>query len=466
VTVAAGNNTSQLASGQLPANTTYWLAPGTHTIGTSQFSQIQVGAGDTFIGAPGAVLDGQNVNQYAFIGVYNDLADENVTIEYLTIQHFNSGAGAGAVNGSGNNGWTEKYDLVQSNTGAGIMLGGNNLVTNNCLTNNGEYGFNGYSYVDETYGSGLTGGAANITFTNNEVSKNNTNNTSSGIEGGGKFWSDQNVTVTGNYVHDNINSPGLWMDTNNDGFVVEDNYISHNGGQAIFYEISYNALIENNTIIDNTWPAGAGNAGFGDGTIYISESGGDSRVANSFGISTITISGNVLTDNWGGVQLYDNGDRFCGSNDSSDCTLVNKSTYTNASCKANVTASAKPTASPDYYDNCRWWTQNVSVTGNTFNLTPANIPGCGVQSTTTCGFTSEFASWGNTAPYNAYVVPNQISNQRNNNWSKNAYHGPWGFIGFVQSEQVSQSQWTHGFVDSNGSGYSFPPQDAGSTFTS
>jgi parallel beta-helix repeat protein len=466
VVVPAGNNSGLLASGALPNNTTYWFAPGTHTIGTSQFSQIQPGNGDKFIGGPGAILDGQNQNQYAFEGTYNDTSDQNVTIEYLTVQHFNSGVGAGAVNGAGNNGWTEEYNLIQSNTGAGIMLGGDNTVANNCLTNNGEYGFNGYSFVDETYEHNLTGGAANITFTGNEVSKNNTNDTTAGIEGGGKFWSDQNVTVTGNYVHDNIDSPGLWMDTNNDGFVVEDNYISNNGGQAIFYEISYNALIENNTIVDNTWPVGAGNAGFGDGTIYISESGGDSRVANSFGISTITISGNVLTDNWGGVQLYDNGDRLCSSNDSSDCTLVNPAVYTPSSCAANDTASAKPTNNPDYFDNCRWWTQNVTVTGNTFNLTPANIPGCAPQATTTCGFTSEFASYGNTAPYSAYLLPNAISNLRHNSFSNNSYHGPWGFIGFVQGEQVSQSQWTHGFVDDNGSGYNFPAQDVGSTFTS
>ncbi len=56
---------------------------------------------------------------------------------------------------------------MKDNTpGAAMMLGGNNLVKDNCLTSNGEYGFNGYSYVDQTYDtSSWTGGALNITFT-------------------------------------------------------------------------------------------------------------------------------------------------------------------------------------------------------------------------------------------------------------------------------------------------------------
>ena len=42
-------------------------------------------AGDTFIGAPGAVLDGGNENRYAFGG---DAPD--VTISFLTVQNFGS----------------------------------------------------------------------------------------------------------------------------------------------------------------------------------------------------------------------------------------------------------------------------------------------------------------------------------------------------------------------------------------
>ena len=48
------------------------------------------------MGAPGAVLSGQNVNEYAFIGGDQDIADENVTIEYLTIENFDPSNQGGA----------------------------------------------------------------------------------------------------------------------------------------------------------------------------------------------------------------------------------------------------------------------------------------------------------------------------------------------------------------------------------
>ena len=59
------------------------------------------------------------------------------------------------------------------------------------------------------------------------------------------------MTVTGNYVHNNIDSPGIWMDTDNAGFLVKGNYISGNDGEGLMYEISYNADIIDNTFVDN-----------------------------------------------------------------------------------------------------------------------------------------------------------------------------------------------------------------------
>jgi hypothetical protein len=47
------------------ARTTYWLAPGTHKLGDGPYDQVIPHAGDTFIGAPGAVLDGPHRALYA-----------------------------------------------------------------------------------------------------------------------------------------------------------------------------------------------------------------------------------------------------------------------------------------------------------------------------------------------------------------------------------------------------------------
>ena len=80
MSVPAGNNAG-VNFGQ--ANTTYWFAPGTHTLGTGQFAQIIPGNGSTFVGAPGAVIDGQGLNNYAFTQHAT-----NVTIRYLTVRGF------------------------------------------------------------------------------------------------------------------------------------------------------------------------------------------------------------------------------------------------------------------------------------------------------------------------------------------------------------------------------------------
>ncbi len=55
VTVPAGDNDAAFST-TLPAGKTYWFAPGTHTLGTGEYSQIDAGNSDTFIGGPGAIL--------------------------------------------------------------------------------------------------------------------------------------------------------------------------------------------------------------------------------------------------------------------------------------------------------------------------------------------------------------------------------------------------------------------------
>ena len=53
---------------------------------------------------------------------------------------------------------------------------------------------------------------------------------------------------------------------------------------------------------------------FPDAAIYISESGGDARVPYDLvGSPTIDISNNLIEDNYNGVTLWENADRFCGS---------------------------------------------------------------------------------------------------------------------------------------------------------
>ena len=467
VTVPAGDDSANVAASTAP-NTTYWFAPGVHTLGTGEFAQIDVSPGDTFIGAPGAVLDGQNANHAAFVGVFNQTANENVTIEYLTIRDFAPNQSGGAVNSNGNNGWTEKYDLMQANSpGAAMMLGGDNLVMDNCLTDNGEYGFNGYSFVDETYEDTFTGGALNITFTGNEVSDNNTQKTTSGVEGGGKFWQNGDVTVTNNYIHDNIDSPGLWMDTDNAGFLVQGNYISGNGSEGLMYEISYNAVIQANTFVANGITIGPTAGEFPTGAIYVSESGGNSSVPSTYA-GDMAIQDNVFTDNWGGVVVYQNANRHPGDGQDPGTLVPPAGETVNAwlnnaptVCPANL-AETTPI---DYASLCQWRSQNVQVTDNTFSFNPSDaVFGGNCNQADNCGQSGLFSIFSSTDAYPTYTVCNEISNEQNNVFNHNSYTGPWTFYYFAQGDTASAAQWQAGASDVNGSGDNFPPQDQGSTF--
>ncbi len=458
VTVPAGDNSATF-SATLPASTTYWFAPGTHTLGTGEYSQVDAGTDDTFIGGPGAVVDGQDQNDFAFAGSGND-----VTIEYLTIENFTAPQSQGVVNQNLSSGWVVENSTVQDNPyGAGVMVDTNGVLNDDCLTKNGQYGFQTYSGSDSQ-------SVSNLTITNNEISYNDTQNYdtdgtgSCGCTGGAKFWNAIGATVTGNYVHDN-ESVGLWMDTNNVGFNVSDNYFSHNWDVAIQYEISYNVSITNNTFVDNGWIAGPNNPG--TGAIEINNSGSDERVPGPYNTQSV-ISGNVLTDNWGGIDLYEDADRYCSTNSdntSSDyCTLVDPSTYTVSSCTAHDVAGATSSQNPDYYDNCRWKDQNILITDNTLNMTPSNIGSTeACTAANGCGFVGVYSEYGTYAPYDGYVVPLSLVNDQNVVFSDNSYNGPFVFDSMLQGDTVSWAQWTNGYTDPN-TGAAIRGQDAGSTY--
>ena len=68
-----------------PPGKTFWLEPGVHHAGDDEFAQLIPKDGQSFIGAPGAILDGQRINRYAFTQQAT-----GVTIAYLTIRNFTS----------------------------------------------------------------------------------------------------------------------------------------------------------------------------------------------------------------------------------------------------------------------------------------------------------------------------------------------------------------------------------------
>lgn len=427
VVVPAGDNS---AVDFRQANTTYYFEAGVHTLGGAWYSQIIPANGSTFVGAPGAILDGKSVNQYAFTGQAT-----GVTVKYLTVRNFEAPFDEGVVNHDSGDNWTVERNTLIDNHGGALMAGDGNRIVGNCLKDNGQYGLNAYQ--------GDADGPTDLLLEGNEFVGNATDpepSANCGCSGGMKFWSVDTADVRGNWIHHN-HGTGLWADNNNNDFLITDNLIEDNEGHGIFYEQSYNGKIVNNTIRRNAWETGREFASRGDnfpiGAIYVSEAGGDFRIPARY--TTLEITGNVFEDNWGGVALWENADRFCNSpaNTGSDCTLPMGGTT-----KRNAECSQPGIASEPLYTDCRWRTRNVDIHHNTFRSDSAKIDGgC---PTNYCGVQAVFSNWGSYpdwSPYKARVIQEAITFEQGNKWHDNTYTGSWKFVPYETGNLKSWDAW-------------------------
>lgn len=467
VVVPAGDN-SNMEFEFREANKTFWFEPGTHTLGGGEFAQIQPGDNATFIGAPGAVINGNagtpadplDDNKYLF--TQHGL---NVTIQHLEITGFRPPIDEAVINHDGGDGWLMEHLYAHHNGGAAVMFGADNTLRYSCLELNDQYGWNSIL------------GSSNITMDHNEITGNNAGDTEGripggcGCSGGGKFWGSNDIKVTNNYVHNNRGT-GIWLDGSNYNALIEGNWVENNDGHAIFLEQGYNYVVRNNVIKRNTWVKGKEFADRGDtfpiGTIYISEAGYDARVpAAPAGATDFRIEGNLFEDNWGGIALWENADRFCNSpNDTSTghCTMVNPAINPDT----RTTECAQPKiADPPNYDDCRWKTQNIHVTGNEFKYNPANVTGSQAGFSGVTGMFSNCGSSPDWSPYMGTVIQEAISFDQGNVWDFNTYTGPWQFAAVAPGRRLTWEQWqgSEQALDCNSTRPARTlAQDAGSTF--
>ena len=223
----------------------------------------------------------------------------NVTVQNLVIEKYDPQIQDGAIRGG--QGWTIRDNEVRLNYAVGISANGGSQIIGNYVHDNGQMG--------------LGGSGNEILVQGNEIAKNGF---WSGIdplwEGGGfKFSNTDDLVVRGNYAHDNKGT-GLWTDINNIHTLYEDNVVVHNTINGISHEISYDAIIRNNTLFGNGygdtrgWGWGSdiniqnsqnvevyGNrvemTGGGNGIVMIQQN----RGSGTFGIYTTT--GNQIHDN-------------------------------------------------------------------------------------------------------------------------------------------------------------------------
>jgi parallel beta-helix repeat protein len=208
-----------------------------------------------------------------------------VVIKNLVIERFANPSRTGAIYTSVSPGWVIVRNEIALNHGAGINHFSRARIRNNDIHHNGQLGLSGYRVV-------------NAVVARNEIARNAIGGFAGWEAGGAKYVGTRDLTLGGNYVHDNRHH-GLWTDTDNVGTVFAGNRIVRNKGSGIFHEASYDAIIRNNQIVRN----GA------DGILISSSSG-------------VEAFGNTLAWNrgWGihlfidGAQGYDLADNLIHGN--------------------------------------------------------------------------------------------------------------------------------------------------------
>jgi parallel beta-helix repeat protein len=441
-TVAAANGNYQTD------NTIFYFEPGVHVIQGVMYTganSVYIGAYDSQRGE--AVITGVNggtVNSLG--GSYLSLSrtgdsNANETWEYLQITNYaasQDNAIMGNENGGGfDDGNIYKYDTIGPNNfgyvngnsrpsygessggGYGIGMGNNTTIEYSCLIGNAQGAFNG--------------GGVNDVITHDEIRENGLGEYpdtggpggspySCGCSGGGKLFYSVNAVITDNWVHNNYNA-GIWLDFDNTGADISHNYISENWAEGIFYEASYNANISDNTLVGNGWASNGGwprgvhggscfggvsctggygpitgdGGGFPYATILISSSSGNSNLASidvpgcvpactvqSNYRGQLLVQGNVLSNNFGGVMVYTDTNRYPGNIDN------------DSACSIPLGALDQPNSSTYY--------QQTKIL-----VTAANANVSGTQVTTTGGTITLCSDYsgkqGNTGQNNVILAP-------------------------------------------------------------
>ncbi|MDX1622623.1 MAG: right-handed parallel beta-helix repeat-containing protein [Gemmatimonadota bacterium] len=253
-----------------PAGTTFVLEAGIH-----RGQSVEPKDGTTFVGENGAVLDGDG-QEFAFHGDADD-----VTIRNLVIEDYAPGAQMGAIKAGGHDpgastsGWVVENSEVRHNDGGGIRIGDRMTIRDSRIHHNSQIG--------------IVGIGDGVLVENNEIDHNNWQKEYDyGWEAGGtKFVKTRNLVVRGNHVHDNW-GPGLWTDIDNVDTLYENNLVEDNADTGIFHEISYSAVIRNNTVRRNGYDR-VGDWVYGAGIL----------VAHS---SDVEVYGNTVENNQNGIM--------------------------------------------------------------------------------------------------------------------------------------------------------------------
>lgn len=193
--------------------------------------------GMAFWGEPGAILNGQGREEFAFAGNAS-----SVSIQGFVVKNYIPRPMQGAVGSGHGRNWVIEGNEVHDNLGAGIHL-----------SPNGGFVVIG-NYVHHNEQLGIGGNGPDHVVEGNEIAFNNTAGYAwrgqGGHAGGLKLLRTIDLRLGDNFVHDN-QGPGIWLDGNNRDALIFGNIIESNTGKGVSYEISQLGKIIGNSITQN-----------------------------------------------------------------------------------------------------------------------------------------------------------------------------------------------------------------------
>lgn len=246
--------------------------------GTYQDLSISPKSGQKFIGEKGAILTSAT-QAFAFRG-----GASNVTLSNLVIDGYRPQWPSATVVTGAN--WLLDNLEIRNSSGAGVAIYDGSQLTD--------------SYIHHNAQIGLKAEGANLVVRNNEVAFNNPLGAADVYweAGGSKFWDTSNVLIERNTFHDNIGQ-GIWLDYNNRGGTVRDNWSYNHTLSGIFQEIGGSLVIERNLVENNG--IGYSNTGWLQGAGICVEASTD-----------VIIRNNVVRNNANGITIIatnrDNGE--------------------------------------------------------------------------------------------------------------------------------------------------------------
>lgn len=214
------------------------LLPGTYS-GINELIKHKV----TIEGQGNVILDGVGVKSWAF--KFGTGSDGSV-LRGVTIQNYEGTATSTTDNSevviNANNVTIANNTITKAKASGISVFGHNATIRNNLITANGKSGIHGH-LCDGLIVDGNT-------ISNNRADKSYAASGKLGDTAGLKVTKTKTARITNNIVTGN-DSTGIWGDSQDADFWIENNHVERNTIHGIFYEVSTRGQILNNTIVAN-----------------------------------------------------------------------------------------------------------------------------------------------------------------------------------------------------------------------